>query len=482
LRRALLIGIDDYPTLGSLRGCVADAVALNDLLMKNDDGTPNWRTELIVNRTGVQTLTRDRLRAELRSLFANSRDADLLFYFAGHGAQTPWGAELVAQDAVPNSLGVSMNDLVTLANDAPARSVTILLDCCFSGDVGNAPGLQAAGVAESFRLNRATIRENVTIMAASRGTEVAAEQGGHGAFTRVMLEGLAGGATDHRGIVTGCSLYNFVSPAFDAWEQRPVLKTYLTEPVVLRVGPAWIDPDMLRRLPEHFPREDHRLQLTPDHEGVGHRPARVRLPGPAAQRQPRHHRRSSRPLLGRHGKRPRVSDRSGPLFLAAGEAGHPLIRIACTGHRNLSGSTQQLISAELIEILAAAERPLVGLTSLADGADQLFADAVLALGGQLHAVIPSAGYEDAFPSSEAQSDFRALLDRAHTITVLPHAAPSEDAYLDAGQFIVDACDRLLAVWDSQPAAGKGGTGDVAEYARHKRVPVTVIWPPGARRA
>jgi len=284
VKRALLVGIDHYPTVGSLSGCVADATALRDLLARHADDTPNWRTELITSEAGPGTITRDSLRGALTELFANARDADLLFFFAGHGAQTPWGADLVTQDAVEHSLGVSMNDLITLANDSPARSVTILLDCCFSGDIGNVPGIQAAGVAEAFRLNKAVVRENVTIMAASRGTEPSREVAGHGAFTRLLLDGLEGGATDHRGNVTALSLYGYASPAFDAWEQRPVLKTYLTEPVVLRVGPPWLDSDLLRQLPQHFPTENHRLQLGPAHEGEG-RPLPAGNPGTTEQQQ-----------------------------------------------------------------------------------------------------------------------------------------------------------------------------------------------------
>jgi hypothetical protein len=284
VKRALLVGIDDYPTARSLSGCVADATALRDLLARHADDSPNWRTELITSEARLTAVTRDNLRRALTELFANARDADLLFFFAGHGAQTPWGADLVTQDAVEHSLGLSMNDLVTLANDSPARSVTILLDCCFSGDTGNTPGLQAAGVAEAFRLNKALVRENVTIMAASRGTETSQEVAGHGAFTRILLDGLEGGATDHRGNVTALSLYGYVSPAFDAWEQRPVLKTYLTEPVVLRVGPPWLDPDLLRQLPRHFSTENHQLQLSPAHEGED-RPLPPDNPGTAEQQQ-----------------------------------------------------------------------------------------------------------------------------------------------------------------------------------------------------
>lgn len=267
MRRALLVGIDAY-AFGRLTGCVADAVALDQVLATHADGSPNWRTEVMAG-ADEGAITRDGLRNALWRLFHNARDADLLFFFAGHGAQTPWGADLVTQDATENSLGVSMNDLITLANDSPARSVTLILDCCLSGDVGNLPGLQASAVAEPFRLTKTVLRENVTVMAASRSTETSAESEGHGAFTRVLLDGLEGGATDHRGSITALSLYTYISNTFDDWQQTPILKANLTQPLVLRVGPPWLDVELLRQLPRHFPTPNARVQLTPAHEGEG---------------------------------------------------------------------------------------------------------------------------------------------------------------------------------------------------------------------
>ena len=268
MKKALCVGIDDYyPIFDNLAGCIADATAMADVLSRNSVGNREWHTSLVTSTT--TSVTRDDLRGHIAKLFANARDQDLLFFFAGHGAQTPWGAELVTQDATEHSLGVSMNDLLTLANGSPARSVTLILDCCFSGDLGNSPGLQADGVAEAFQIGRALIREGVTVMASSRGTETSMETGGHGTFTRMLVEGLQGGATDHRGRVTALSLYAYVSAAFDAWSQRPLLKTHISEPLVLRMGPPWIDEALLRHLTDVFPRADFRLQLTPAHEGIG---------------------------------------------------------------------------------------------------------------------------------------------------------------------------------------------------------------------
>src|SRR6266536_6300695 len=124
MKRALFVGIDDYPR-SPLNGCVADARAMATLLARNEDGTRNYDVRLLTS--DAESVTLPRLRSSLADLFENARGAQLLFYFSGHGAESPWGAELVTQDFTPNSLGVSMNDVITLANDSPASEVVIIL-------------------------------------------------------------------------------------------------------------------------------------------------------------------------------------------------------------------------------------------------------------------------------------------------------------------------------------------------------------------
>ena len=53
--------------------------------------------------------------------------------------------------------------------------------------------------------------------------------------------------------------------------------------------------------------------------------------------------------------------------------------------------------------------------------------------------------------------------------------------MDASRAMLDRADRLIAVWDGKPARGYGGTADVGALARDLDIPVTVIWPSGARR-
>jgi hypothetical protein len=123
---------------------------------------------------------------------------------------------------------------------------------------------------------------------------------------------------------------------------------------------------------------------------------------------------------------------------------------------------------------------LTGVTSLAAGADQLFAAIVLDLGGSLEVIVPSARYDTTMSGSVIE-EYRRLLAAAHVVRHLSFSEPSEEAFLAAGKDIAGSCDRLIAVWDSKPAKGLGGTADVVRYAKNLGVPVRVIWPDGLMR-
>jgi hypothetical protein len=107
------------------------------------------------------------------------------------------------------------------------------------------------------------------------------------------------------------------------------------------------------------------------------------------------------------------------------------------------------------------------MTALAEGADQLFAEVALTAGVPVEVIVPCQRYETAFSDPAARARYRRLLTNAAAITKLDFAAPSEEAYLAAGKHIVERADLLVALWNGKPAAGKGGTGDIVEYARSR---------------
>ncbi|WP_155375297.1 hypothetical protein [Catellatospora vulcania] len=158
-------------------------------------------------------------------------------------------------------------------------------------------------------------------------------------------------------------------------------------------------------------------------------------------------------------------------------------RIGVTGHLNLTEDTAALVGAELRALLA-AYRPaeLVGVTCLAAGADTIFAEAVVARGARLEVVLPAADYRERQVSPEHAADFDRLVACAASVRVLPHEHAGRAAYEDANATMLAGCDLLVAVWDGQPPADRGGTAAVVARAHALNLPVVVVWPEGARRA
>ncbi|WP_069172324.1 hypothetical protein [Streptomyces griseus] len=156
-------------------------------------------------------------------------------------------------------------------------------------------------------------------------------------------------------------------------------------------------------------------------------------------------------------------------------------RIGVTGHRSIPPEAHTHVLEGIRAVFRAAEGSVEALSSLAVGADQIFADLALAHGAELTAVIPSGDYEACFDEAADLARYRTLRARAVREVRLDFAHSTDEAYYAAGAYIADHCDRLLAVWDGRPARGLGGTGDIVTYARNLGRPVTVIWRDGVER-
>ncbi|WP_327733940.1 hypothetical protein OG749_08700 [Streptomyces nojiriensis] len=156
--------------------------------------------------------------------------------------------------------------------------------------------------------------------------------------------------------------------------------------------------------------------------------------------------------------------------------------IAVTGHANLTGASLPLVAEALAPLLArypAAE--LTGMSCLAAGADTVFADAVLALGGRLVAVLPSADYRARMPAGPHTAAFDRLLRAAAEVKAMPYRRAGAPAYAAANRLLLGRAELLVAVWDGGPGGRPGGTGDAVAAARAQGMPVEVVWPAGAAR-
>lgn len=153
--------------------------------------------------------------------------------------------------------------------------------------------------------------------------------------------------------------------------------------------------------------------------------------------------------------------------------------VGFTGHRQLADPTgvAAAIRSEIEGLRKEAPGEWIALSSLAAGADKIFVGTALDLGLGWEALLPLplVDFERDFAPSE-WADAKRLLGRAEHFEVAAEPGSRDEAYLTGGFEIVNKCDVLLAVWDGQPARGKGGTADIVAYARAMGRPVIIVNP------
>lgn len=267
-RAALVVGIDGYPDEPAF-GCCNDAREMGRLLAVNADGSPNWEVERLLGRTAsVPVVTTLELAERLRRHFAQAEDTDLLFYFSGHAVSSPLGVELCTQDGVDPASGFPLASLMALIRGARARSVTVILDCCFAGGVGLDESVDAVG--DRLQLVTARVPEDVVILSSSQPAQASTQGAENSTFTRTLIDGLEGAAADLEGNVNVLSLFNHAHRAASRRGPFPELKANCDLlPVLRRTGPA-IPLGRLRILPQYFEEPDDVVRLTPDHVWDGH--------------------------------------------------------------------------------------------------------------------------------------------------------------------------------------------------------------------
>jgi len=153
-RRALLVGINDYPNPASrLEGCVNDVFRVSATLQESGYNPEDIRTVLNERATAATILDR------LHWLLDGVKDGDeRVFYYSGHGAQIPAYGEgetvdrqdecLVAYDFNwDRDTAVTDDQFYDLYSQLPygARFIAVL-DCCHSGGMTRAGGSKIRGI------------------------------------------------------------------------------------------------------------------------------------------------------------------------------------------------------------------------------------------------------------------------------------------------------------------------------------------------
>lgn len=167
------------------------------------------------------------------------------------------GGYLVTPDYSSNDYGVSLAEVLSIANKSRCKEKIIILDSCYSGFMGSV---------DTTGQDTATIHEGVTILTASRNNETAQEIDDHGVFTSLLIEALKGGAADITGQITAGGIYAYIDKALGPWEQRPIFKTNVKSFTSIRSVEPQVEIGTIRKLREFFPDENFEMLLNPSFE------------------------------------------------------------------------------------------------------------------------------------------------------------------------------------------------------------------------
>ena len=154
--------------------------------------------------------------------------------------------------------------------------------------------------------------------------------------------------------------------------------------------------------------------------------------------------------------------------------------IGVSGHQNLGDEqTYHFVAQQFRNLLCQYqqhETAIVLYAALAAGADQLFVQIALECGIPVEIVLPcsESAYKASLPTENARQEYTRLLSRCQQQHQLSDQECSDDAYLALGEWLVDRSDLIVLAWNGQPSKGRGGTGDVANYARFVGCPFVHI--------
>jgi len=257
-RKALIVGIDFYESdyISPLFGCVNDAEEVNKKLKRHYDEEINFDTELKTATNQGSLITRTDLKEAVKELFKDELEI-AFFYFSGHGYVESTGGFLVTSDCKYGDDGLSLNELMTIANSSKVKNKIIILDCCHSGITGK------------LTLNKdlSLLSEGLTILTASGEHEYAIEENGSGVFTNLFIDALGGSAADIVGNVTPGAIYTHIDQSLGLWsDQRPMFKTNVKYFTTLRKTRPSISKEDLRKLTTYFEEKDSKFELDPSFE------------------------------------------------------------------------------------------------------------------------------------------------------------------------------------------------------------------------
>jgi len=194
---AVVIGVENYQYVPDASFAYNDAEVFREYLAETM-GLKRQRIKLATNSKAT--------KAELDKLLGASGwlarnvvpgETDIYVYFSGHGISSDGHTGILPFDVDPNySIGVSLDALYQNLSTMGARTVTVFLDACYTGQTRDAQMLIPNARPIVLKNKSGYIAPNITVHSAATGSQIsgAIVEKEHGLFTYYLLKGMGGEA------------------------------------------------------------------------------------------------------------------------------------------------------------------------------------------------------------------------------------------------------------------------------------------------
>jgi formylglycine-generating enzyme required for sulfatase activity len=218
---AVVIGIKDYqsPDVPDVDFAISDARSVRQVLI-DTLGYREANIRLLTDNQATLSRLRTLIKAQLPNL-VSAGQSDLFLYFSGHGAPSantkeahllPWDYDFGDEPSALNAYGIK--DLYADLAALKAKSVTVMLEACFSGqtDSGIALLKNASALLIVNDNPVSGLGDNSVVITASGNQEVASwdRQHQHGLMTYHWLQAMRGEAADEQGRLTADTLKRYL--------------------------------------------------------------------------------------------------------------------------------------------------------------------------------------------------------------------------------------------------------------------------------
>jgi Caspase domain len=236
--RAVIIGVSRYPSgISQLPAVESDVREMKKILESEASAFGGNEVSVLTEETASCREIIDTLQ---RVLSGAEPSQSTFVYLAGHGTIASDNEYYyVPFDADPKSISetcVPLKRIKELFEFSPSERLFLWLDFCHSGGIlARGFGGERQPDAESTIERTLNVLQGMgkVIMCACSADQRAYEDKSHGRFTRYLIDGLKGDASNSQGEVTANSLHDYVDFKMGSLQQRPLFFGSLTGRIVL---------------------------------------------------------------------------------------------------------------------------------------------------------------------------------------------------------------------------------------------------------